>query len=157
MKVYFALLIVLVVGCAKGTGTGNPYSDSTPASGTTPLPVPANSVSGDVFINVCMNIQRCHPEVTADVCDSAIENMTTFGAKLGLGLTSTTTVAIIIAGEADGSLAANMNPGLACVSALSALSCSDPSMAAAYDSTSVTPFVNAPNILDPVCEQVFGP
>jgi hypothetical protein len=156
MRVLIVLLILFAAGCAKGTGTGNPYENSNPASGNTPLPVPANSVSGDVFVNVCMNIQRCHPEAAADSCDQTIEYMTTFGDKVGLGAGSTATVSEIILLEGQGQITSNISAGIACISAMNALSCTDSNMMAAFDAAALNPFANSPNILDPVCEQVFG-
>ena len=132
-----------------------PYSFTSESGGIAGNPMAP--VSSKVMLAVCGVINRCHLEVTSEVCLEGISGTTGFNSPLGLSSGYSSFSSILLA-EQSGALVGNLTAGGNCYDSINALNCTDPPVQSAYNSSSANPFGNSPNMIPAAsCHQVFAP
>jgi hypothetical protein len=118
------------------------------------------TASAKLFLSeVCSVITRCHPEVSADECQSGVLATNGINYQLGLNVGSVSNFNNIINLESFGGITANSTASQTCDSDIKSLSCTDPAVQSAYDLNSSTPFANVPLMIPTTlgsCPAVFS-
>jgi hypothetical protein len=127
---------------SKGTEWGNPITDST----------------AKVVGAVCEVISRCHAGVSVSSCETGVMATDGIDASLGLPTAAYDSGDEVANAEEAGQLFGSTPATTACTSGIQALSCSDSSVQAAYDSSATNPYANVPGMIPTTassCPSVF--
>jgi hypothetical protein len=125
----------------SGTVTGNPLTP----------------VSSQIMFAVCGTVTRCHAGVDIAVCHSAVLKTSGFAVPLALP-PAYDTFSSIFEGEQGGAIVGNLAASASCYNKINTLSCADPLVVSAYDSTSSNPYAGTPGLVTTAtCDQAFKP
>ena len=149
LKILILFYVILLSGCLKGTGSGNPLV-GTPIDNDGSI----RTVYGtQLRNNICLLILSCSTGLDINDCKTSIGELTTYAPKLGL--TDALTFEEIIDEEYSENITANSDASELCDQGVSAFDCSDPEVINAYDNALANPYTNSDQLLIPACEDVF--
>ena len=143
------LLIFALTGCADGTGTGNPKTDTASDS-------PLTTSSGMVANATCGKISDCHT-ISSSTCIQQALPLTGFAPKLGITDQPEPSLGLILDQEVKGERTPHTSALQPCLDEIRALICNDQKVKDAYDVSAPTPLSGAPELLGASCAGLFSP
>jgi hypothetical protein len=151
MKLLSLLLLVMIFcSCSqRGTETGNPHinNDSSFAN---------SSATYQILKSTCEHLASCNVETSVKSCTESQSESIAYGAKLGLApMQPPLTVTQIVFFEVNENLVADIPATETCMNEIKAISCADPRMTNAYNTTLENPYLQLSDLLTLSCQKVF--
>ena len=149
------LFPALIFGYDNCSGTSS--YNFTKVNGTiAPNPMAPTQSSAELLFTVCSVINRCNPQVTYEACEAGVLT-DPINSQIGAP-PSYPTFSSVMQAEQSGILFGSQSATNACASTINGLSCSNPNVQNAYNSSSPTPFAGASGMIPTAtCNQVFAP
>lgn len=159
--------LFLFLGGCGGTDTGNPtipsdndddiLETSPPSDGTgaTPSFVPAIRVTEFLLDQLCEEFTECFQQIGLDVCKEGLILVTNIDQELGIEEGKYPSYEAIIEAEKAGVLIPDSSAAGICMADTTALSCNDPSVRAAYNTSDPSNFDFIADMIPDSCQKVF--
>ncbi len=136
-----SLLVTAFQNCAKGTDTGNPMQSSSSLG---------SQAQEDLASTVCATLENCYSSMNSASCYQSVNELPGLGEKFGSPSASASLKDL-------STTPYNTTAMSACQTQISALTCSDPGVQAAYNPTTAYPYGGALNMIPQsgACPQIY--